>query len=48
MSEKNLLIVVMDTNPVWWGLQSSGLIKSNANQKNNGVQGSENVTLIKK
>lgn len=45
MSEKNLLIVVMDTNPVWWGLQSSGLIKSQGSQKSNGVKGSENYNF---
>jgi hypothetical protein len=31
MSERNLLITIIDTNPVWWGLQSAGLIKSTNN-----------------
>jgi hypothetical protein len=26
MSERNLLITILDTNPVWWGMQSAGLI----------------------
>lgn len=39
MSEKTLLIAVIDTNPIWWGLQGSGLIKNgNPNQKTNGTQ----------
>ncbi len=29
MSEKNLLIVIIDTNPFWWALQSSNLLKTN-------------------
>ena len=36
MSQRNLLIAIIDTNPIWWGMQSSGLIlaanKSNANK----------------
>ncbi|RNA32317.1 general transcription factor IIH subunit 3 [Brachionus plicatilis] len=26
-NEKNLLIVILDTNPIWWGLQNSGSIQ---------------------
>lgn len=33
MSEKNLLITIIDTNPVWWGLQSNGLIKSDSSSQ---------------
>ena len=33
MSDKNLLITIIDTNPVWWGLQSSGFIKSDSIHK---------------
>ncbi len=33
MSDKNLLITIIDTNPIWWGLQSCGLIKSDTNNQ---------------
>ncbi len=49
MSEKTLLITIVDTNPIWWGLQGSGLIKGTSIQKANGsLNGSEqtNVSLI--
>jgi hypothetical protein len=29
MTEKNLLIVIIDTNPFWWALQSSSFLKTN-------------------
>lgn len=29
MSEKNLLIAIIDTNPIWWAMQSMGVISSN-------------------
>jgi hypothetical protein len=25
-SDKNLLITIIDTNPIWWNLQSNGLL----------------------
>jgi hypothetical protein len=31
MSERNLFITILDTNPVWWGMQSAGLIVSTEN-----------------
>jgi len=33
MTDKNLLITIIDTNPIWWGLQSAGLIKSESNNQ---------------
>ncbi len=35
MGDKNLLITIIDTNPIWWGLKSSGLIISDTFQKPN-------------
>lgn len=36
MSSKNLLIAIVDTNPLWWGLQSSGLIPPADSDRSNG------------
>ncbi|CAF0791422.1 unnamed protein product [Brachionus calyciflorus] len=41
--ERNLLIVVLDTNPIWWGLQNSGLIP-NA-QTNPKIPLQDNITF---
>ena len=30
--DRNLLITIIDTNPVWWGLQAAGLVKSDTQQ----------------
>ena len=31
MSDRNLLITILDTNPIFWGLQSNGLVKQGSN-----------------
>lgn len=41
-SDKNLLIVILDTNPIWWGLQNHGFI-----QPNDQTPIQDNVTKIK-
>jgi hypothetical protein len=35
MSERNLLITILDTNPVWWGMQAAGLTATTANASSN-------------
>ena len=43
MSEKNLLITIVDTNPVWWNLQSSGALDSLSGTKESSSHKSDKV-----
>jgi hypothetical protein len=49
-SEKNLLITIIDTNPIWWNLQSNGLLDdlNNESEDNNlnKVNPQEKVSFI--
>ena len=48
MSERNLLITIIDTNPLWWSIISSGLLKPNSTSQGsnlnlNNTSNKENV-----
>lgn len=45
MSEKNLLITIVDTNPVWWNLQSSGALDSLSGTKESSSHKSDKFNI---
>lgn len=47
MSDKNLLITIIDTNPLWWGLLSDGHFKSELSKSSNlsKISNPDNVLL---
>jgi hypothetical protein len=47
MSDRNLLITIIDTNPVWWGMQSAGLILSNQSSQYTNINSNSQQDNVK-
>ena len=47
-SSRELLVVILDTNPVWWSLVSLGKLGTTANANINNAANKENVNIEKK